>query len=123
MAAMSTQLQSRSRRLTENLADEPARFDSMVVPKERRAEQQVPLCDSLPAAPVVLLNFAAAPEAKPVGWLPVAACAVTGLLLSPILCVALFPVSVLALFLMPFAGAVYAATLATRRPRANPARV
>ena len=99
------------------------RFDSMVVPKERSADQPAPPCDSLPAAPVVLLNFGAALEAKPAGWLPVAACAVTGLLLIPILCLALFPVSVLAVFLTPFAGAVYAATFATRRPRANPARI
>jgi hypothetical protein len=123
MVAMSTQLQSRGRRLTENVQGEPMRFDSMVVPAGRRADEQAPLCDSLQPAPVVLLNFGAALKAQPVGWLPVVACAVTGLLLIPILCLALFPVSVLALFLTPFAGALYAATFATRRPRAKPQRV
>jgi hypothetical protein len=120
---MSTQLQSRGRRLAENLAGEPVRFDSMVVPTDRRAGEQAQCCDSLPAAPVLLLNFDAARQAESVGWLPVVASAVTGLLLIPILCVALFPVSVLALFLTPFAGALYAATFATRRPRVSPERV
>ena len=93
------------------------RFDSMVVPTDRSAGEQGQRCDSLPPAPVLLLNFDAAREAKPMGWLPLAASAVTASLLIPILCVALFPVSVLALFLTPFAGAVYAATFAARPPR------
>jgi hypothetical protein len=120
---MSTQLQSRGRKLTEDLQGEPMHFESMVVPANRSADQQAPHADSLPPAPVIMLNFGAAVEAKPAGWLPVVASAVTGLLLIPILCLALFPVSVLAVFLAPFAGALYVATSATRRPSANPQRV
>jgi hypothetical protein len=119
---MSTQLQSRARRLTEDLPDESVRFESMVVPIDRSRREPAEAVESLPPAPVVLLNFGAAVEPKRVGWLPVAACVVTGLLLIPILCLALFPVSVLAVFLTPFAGAVYAATFATRQPSANPQR-
>ena len=120
---MSTQLQSRGRTRTEDLLGEPMHFDSMVVPANRSAEQAAPRGDSLPPAPVVMLNFGAAREPKPAGWLPVVASAVTGLLLIPILCLALFPVSVLAVFLAPFAGALYVATSAAQRPRANPQRV
>jgi hypothetical protein len=119
MVAMSTQLQTRGRRLTENQADEPVRLDSMVVPRDRGAREPAPLCDSLAPAPVVLLNVGAAPDERPLGWLPVAACGVTGVLLLPILCLALFPVSALAVFLTPFAGALYASTFAARRPSAN----
>lgn len=92
-------------------------FDSMVVPVDRGAREPAPPADSLPPAPVVVLDFGAALDSRPLRWLPVAACAVTGVLLIPILCLALFPVSVLAVFLTPFAGALYAATFAPRGQR------
>jgi hypothetical protein len=120
---MSSQLlQQRAHVLTPDQENyEPQRFTSMVVPIDRAARPDVELGEDELSLPSVAASFvAAAADAGPrPRWLRIAVSALTALLLLPILCLALFPVSILAVVALPVAGLVYAGSLGLR-PQSSP---
>lgn len=124
---MSTKLQHRALRSQPQPQQsvEPPRFTSMIVPIDRSARSEAPLGDlELLRESAVVLATSEKASARP-RWRSIAVTAVTSFLLIPILCLALFPVSILALACMPLAAALYAGSLGMRAdtaPRNGSAR-
>lgn len=124
---MSTKLQHRALRSQPETQPsiEPPRFTSMIVPIDRSARQHAPLGDSEPLRESAVMLAVAASEPVRSGWVSVAVTAFTSMLLIPILCLALFPVSILAIACLPFAAILYAGSLGVRTenaPRAGKSR-
>jgi hypothetical protein len=113
---MSTNLQHRALRSeseSQSLDDHP-RFTSMVVPIDRTTRDRDAI--ELPTIELqsVVRHGVRPHQGGPV-WLSIMATVLTGLLLIPVLIVALFPVSILALACAPLAAVFFGAMFGFRR--------